>query len=204
MNFEEERDGNGFLKSSDGRIEAFEMTDLKYAPAFFGQPGETHAGLRGCGDWLFDENIDTGVKQARGDILMSGGGSGDDCRVDVVYDFVQIGVRSGAVLRSDSLRARHRGVDDSAQLHIGYLADHANVISAKSAGADNCRLDLVHSSESICGEPTMTIPASFARRIISSLSSSNVRPASTARAVVFVSIMVSMVVMPATGTSKSR
>ncbi len=50
----------------------------------------------------------------------------------------------------------------------------------------------------------IAIPASFARLSIWSLSRRRVRPASTASAVVFVSIMVSMVVRPMTGTSKSK
>src|SRR5580658_2438922 len=102
-------------------------------------------------------------------------------------------------------------IADAHQINAWHLAQQPDMMTAEGAGADHGHAYFAHeSSWSGCGldssgaKPTMAMPDSLARRIISSLSSIRVRPASTATAVVLVSRMVSIVDKPMTGTSNSR
>src|ERR1035438_1084060 len=100
------------------------------------------------------------------------------------------------------LSARRIRVHHECEFGAGTFPHHANMILPERAGSDHG--DSRHCLSSNGAIPTMAIFAEFAFASKSSLSSMRVRPASTASAVVLVSIITSIVPGPITGTSNSK
>ena len=140
-------------------------------------------GERG-GDWFFDQHVDAGFEQRAADFGVQHGGDGDDRGIHLSDD----SRKSAAIaccIPGVFLRARWIGIDHVRRVRRGgFRSRHEHGFCRKNPRRlprpGSCFLRAPEAPS-----PTMAIFAALAFASISSLSSSSVRPASTASAVVF-------------------
>jgi hypothetical protein len=72
-----------WLDGKDGGVEALEMAGLQNAPAFLRAGDEIVSFRKAGGERLFNQEIESGVEQSRGDLVMMYGGHGDGCGVEL-------------------------------------------------------------------------------------------------------------------------
>jgi hypothetical protein len=72
-----------WLDGKDGGVEALEMAGLQDATAFFSAGDEIVSFRKAGGERLFNEEIESGVEQRGGHLVMMYGGHGDGCGVEV-------------------------------------------------------------------------------------------------------------------------
>jgi hypothetical protein len=128
----------------DGGIEALEMAGLQDALTFLSAVDEIVGFRKAGGEWLFNQEIESGVEQSRGHGVMMHGGHGDSCSVEVQISGQQLlngredrdrvfGLRVGG--------AGGVGIDggDEGDTEAGgfKFAIDAQMIASKGAGAGN-------------------------------------------------------------------
>src|SRR6185437_2892895 len=145
VNFEEKRNGKRVLQHCYCRIEALQMSNLEDAPALLGEPGESFAGGRRGGNWLFNQDIDTAVQQTARNGFVSNGRCRHNRGVKTAERLIDAGECARVMIVSNLLRSFQIGIDDGRQFNILKLPDHATVIPSERAGADDRHPELLHS-----------------------------------------------------------
>ena len=150
MRLEEHRHVDVRLHGEHGGVEALQMANLKGALIPHGQGDEcVGLGQRG-GNRLFYQNIDAGLKKCTSDRRVGAGGHADGCGVKLdlaggarseaaVYVVEEAGLRVIGLQRLPT-----RGIDfddghktDGSVCGCAQLANHAEMVAAEGAGADD-------------------------------------------------------------------
>jgi hypothetical protein len=130
------------LNGEDGGVEALEVTGLQDAGVFGGKSEEVVGLGEGCGQGLFDQEVEAGAEQGRGDGVVVNRGHGYGGRVNVKIggkQFIGCGKDGDAVpggVIGGAGWVRLNGCDEGDTFAGRFkLAVDAEVILAKGAGS---------------------------------------------------------------------
>jgi hypothetical protein len=138
VNFEKHGARDNFSNGDDGGIEAFDVADLKNAPAAFCGGDERVGFIEGCGNGLFDEDVNSGCEDAGADARVFGCGHGEAHGVNAVgRERVEVAENARAEFRGNFLRAFGVRVDYADEFGAFDFAPDANVVAAEIADADD-------------------------------------------------------------------
>ena len=138
MDFEKHRARNDFSDGDDGRIEPFDVADLKNAAAAFCGGDERVGFGERCRDGLFDEDINSRRENAGAYTRVLGGWDGEAHGVNAVgRERVQVAKNSRVEFRCNFLRAVGVGIDDADKLGAFDFAPDAHVVAAEITDADD-------------------------------------------------------------------
>ena len=116
MRLDETRRAELALERDDGRIEAFEVTDLQHATHARGRRHELARLVERLGDRLFDEHVDAVLETAHGDRVVQRRGRRDADRIDVAEQLAEIRDGPAAGFAGHALARRRVGIDHGDQL----------------------------------------------------------------------------------------
>ena len=142
MNFEKHGARDNFSNGDDGGIETLDVADLKDAAAAFRCADERVGFVEGCGNGLFDEDVNSGCEDAGADARVFGSGHCEADGVDAVgRERIEVAENARAEFRGNFLRAFGVGINDADELSAFDFAPDANVVASEIANADDSYAD---------------------------------------------------------------
>jgi hypothetical protein len=149
MGLEEHGAGELGLDAEDSGVEALEVADLEDAVVFLGEGDEGVGFSEGGGDGLFDEAVDAGRKELRGDVVVMDGRNGYRGGVEAeagAEGFFRSGEDGDGVLGGYGLCALGMGFNCGGESDAARseLAVDAEVVGAEGSGAGDGDAERIH------------------------------------------------------------
>jgi hypothetical protein len=142
MDFEKHWARDDFSDGDNGRIEAFDVADLKNTAAAVCGGDERVGFIERCGDGFFDEDVNSRGEDAGADARVFSGGHGEADGVDAVgRERIEVAENARAEFRGNFLRAFGVRVDYADEFNAFDFAPDANVVASEIANADDSYAD---------------------------------------------------------------